>query len=132
MPKSRKVRNVEARPASAVDPIMLAHYRRAAREPDPREKARALTQAVGEYTALVDAGENLPAMGAAVELLDVVMRIATTPASDDADWAYKVRFFERYFPSMAETIRHPHAARVAWAVVNAERVLSPRGGERRH
>lgn len=132
MSKTRKRRPEGTRAESAVDPERVAIYRRAARAAGSRELVGKLRRLTDDYGALAQAGRHLLAMGAAVELLDVALRIATTPSPDARDWEKKVEFFERLFPSMAETLRHPHAARVALAALDAERALRAGGsGTRR-
>lgn len=132
MAKSRNGRTTGSRAVSDVHPATLAVYRRAARAPTLREDVRLLLQLVNDYEALVTTGDLICAMGAGIELIDVALRVATTPSADARERDYKTGFFGRFFASMAETLNHPAAAHVAAAALAAERTFVGASAGTRH
>ena len=123
MSKVQNSRAATARPASAVDPEMLAMYRRAARAPSLREDIRALMALSDDYQILIAAGDLLHALGAGIQLVDVALRIAATPGSTARDRRNKASFFESHLPSLVKSFGYGHVALIADAAVGAERAL---------
>lgn len=79
---------------------------------------------IDDYQILVAADDLPHALGAGLELVDLCLRIAATPASTAADGRHKAAFFELHFSSMARSFDHGHVARIANAAVTAEQALA--------
>lgn len=123
MSKSGASRTAGPESKSAIDPEVLALYQRAAAASE-RGDVRLLMQIWGDYGTLAAICDEVRALGAELEFIDVALRIAATPAGSDALWGHKKQFFERYFGPLATSF--VHVGRVADAAVAAERLLRSR------
>ncbi len=132
MSKARKDQIAKPRPSSAVDPVMLAQYRCAARAPTMREEIRALMLLVDDYQALLAAGDLRRALGAGLQLVDLGLRIPATPSPNAAQRQCKAGFFERHFGSLVSSFSHSHVARLANAAVAVEQALATGEARARH
>ena len=126
MSTSRNSRAAQPKPASAVDPEMLAQYRRAARAPTTREEIRTMMALVDDYQTLTATGNALQALGAGLDLVDVCLRIAATPACNAKERQHKAGFFALHFHAMVTSFDHGHVARIADATVATEQALATR------
>ena len=77
-----------------------------------------------DYQKLIVAGDLLHALGAGLELVDVALRVAATPASNILERRYKEGFFAEHFPSMMRSFDQGHIALIADAAIEAEKDLA--------
>ena len=77
-----------------------------------------------DYQKLIVAGDLLHALGAGLELVDVALRVAATPASNILERRYKAGFFAEHFPSMMQSFGQGHIALIADAAIEAEKDLA--------
>ena len=121
--RPRKRRRPQPQPASAVSPEMLALYRQAARPPTLAEELRELWILDADLQALLALGDQVHALGAGLQLVDVALRVAATPSSAAKLRRHKVEFFEEHFASLVHSFSHGHVVRIANAAVAMEMVL---------
>ncbi len=125
MSKSNKLRSQRPRKASAVSDVMLAQYERARRVPSTREEVRTVLSFLQDHATLTAVGEPTAAAGAALEAVDIALRLAATPAPTDEDLSLKGDFLRLQFGPFAKACGHPQVATIAAAALAAERALGP-------
>lgn len=116
---------------SGVDPDRLALYRHTSRAPDARRDERTLRRVTRDHGILVQAGDVRRGDGAAMTVVDVVLRMAATPSPDSARRECKRAFVERRLPAIADAIRHPQVAGLARAALDAELAATTGSGDGR-
>jgi hypothetical protein len=115
MSKSSKV--------SVVSDVMLAHYNRARRVYSTREEARSMASFILDHATATAIGEPAAALGAALEAIDIALRLAATPATSDEDLSLKTDILAIHFAPLAKACAHPQVERIVAAALAAERAL---------
>ena len=127
MSKTDKGRVPRSPRVSAVSDAMLARYKGAQLVPTTRDEIETILAFLQDHATLTDMGEPAAARGAALEAVDIALRLAATPAPTDGDLSLKSDFLEAEFCPFAAAHLDADVARVVAAASAANRA---RGVER--